>query len=266
VSLRQLCRSLVGFGLLLWQGAALAAGCLPVAGLTPGLTPASFRLAAIERPGEIAVTFIGHASFLIETPDGARAITDYTGRSLAGVVPDIVTMNNAHSSHYTDIPDPRIKFVLRGWDTGQGAPAHDVRFQDLHVRNVPTNVRDFAGGTRRNGNSIFIFEAADVCIAHLGHLHHVLTDLHLAEIGQIDVLMVPVDGFYTLDQDQMLEVIAQIRPFLVLPMHYFTAATLKRFLDKLGERYPVRLAEAPRISLSRATMPRKTEVVVLPGD
>jgi len=257
----------LGLLALLWPAAALAGGgCLPVAGLAPGLMPASLRLAAVERPGEIGITFIGHASFLIETPEGARAITDYTGRSLAGVVPDIVTMNNAHSSHYTDIPDPRIQHVLRGWGSGQGPQIHDVTVRDLHVRNVPTNVRDFAGGTRRNGNSIFIFEAADICIAHLGHLHHVLTDLHLAEIGQIDVLMVPVDGFYTLDQEQMLEVIGQIRPYLVLPMHYFTLSTLKRFLDKMGERYPVRLAETPRLTLSRASMPRKTEVVVLPGD
>jgi L-ascorbate metabolism protein UlaG (beta-lactamase superfamily) len=72
-----------------------------------------------------------------------------------------------------------------------------VSYLDLHIRNVPTNVREF-GGARMNGNSIFVFEVADLCIAHLGHLHHTLTDVHLGELGQIDVLLVPADGSYTM--------------------------------------------------------------------
>ena len=79
----------------------------------------------------------------------------------------------------------------------------------MRIRNVPTNVREF-GGTRYNGNSIFVFEAADLCIAHLGHLHHTLTGAHLAELGAIDVVMVPVDGTYTLNQEEMIEVLRQI--------------------------------------------------------
>ena len=64
----------------------------------------------------------------------------------------------------------------------------------MRVRNVPTNIRDWNGGTERYGNSIFIFEIANLCIAHLGHLHHTLTQPHLDEIGRIDVVMAPVDG------------------------------------------------------------------------
>jgi L-ascorbate metabolism protein UlaG (beta-lactamase superfamily) len=125
-------------------------------------------------------------------------------------LPDIVTMNHAHSTHYTDNPDPAIKHVLRGWGPSPDQPArHDLQAGDVRVRNVPTNIRNYmSGGTERHGNSIFIFEIANLCIAHLGHLHHTLTQQQLNEIGRIDVVMVPVDGGVTLDLDGMAEVLA----------------------------------------------------------
>ena len=213
-------------------------------------------------PGTVQLTFLGHSSFLIETPDGASAITDYIGLHGAEL-PDIVTMNNAHSSHYTDYPDPKIAHVLRGWGADGGVALHDVTYLDLHVRNVPTNMREL-GGARMNGNSIFVFEIADLCIAHLGHLHHTLTDVHLGELGQIDVLLVPADGSYTMAQELMVEVIEQIRPAVVIPMHYFSAFTLTRFLDLMRERYEVVVKQEPTITLTRATLPYR-QVVVLPG-
>ena len=112
------------------------------------------------------------------------------------LLPDIVTMNHAHTSHYTDHPDPAIKHVLRGWREDEKPARIDLTYKDVRVRNVPTNIRTFDGGTERHGNSIFIFEVANLCIAHLGHLHHTLTQAQLNEIGRIDVVLVPVDGNY----------------------------------------------------------------------
>ena len=172
-------------------------------------------------------------------------------------------MNNAHSSHYTDFPDPKIAHVLRGWGADGGVALHDVTYLDLHVRNVPTNIREL-GGARMNGNSIFVFEVADLCIAHLGHLHHTLTDVHLGELGQIDVLLVPADGSYTMAHDAMVEVIEQIRPAVVIPMHYFSVYTLSGFLDLMRERYEVVIKDEPTITLSRATLPWR-QLLVLPG-
>ena len=105
---------------------------------------------------------------------------------------------------------------------------HDLVFKDVRVRNIPTNVREF-GGTRYNSNSIFVFELADLCIAHLGHLHHTLTEQHLQELGLIDVLLVPIDGVYTMAQELMVEVIRQISPSIVIPMHYFSRLGVERF-------------------------------------
>lgn len=238
------------------------AQCYPIAGGPAKVLPAAYRPAALPVAGSVRLTFLGHSSFLIETPQGIRVITDYTG--LRGPdLPDIVTMNNAHSSHYTDFPDPKIAHVLRGWDPDGGVALHDLTYRDLHIRNVPTNVREF-GGARMNGNSIFVFEMADLCIAHLGHLHYLLTDVHLGELGQIDVLLVPADGSYTMAQELMVEVIEQIHPAVVIPMHYFSAFTLTRFLDRMRERYEIVVREEPTVTLTRATLPYR-QVLVLPG-
>src|SRR5260370_19702929 len=173
-------------------------------------------------------------------------------------------MNHAHSSHYTDNPDPAIKLVLRGWNTGAGVPDYDVSFGDMRVHNVPTNIRDGAG-TEYGGNSIFVFDVADLCIAHLGHLHHTLTQQHHAELGSIDVLLAPVDGTWTLGHDDLIEVIEQIRPALVIPMHYFSGRILETFLAKIAGRYPVRRNDESGVVLSRMELPKRTEILVVPG-
>jgi L-ascorbate metabolism protein UlaG (beta-lactamase superfamily) len=255
---------MAGAGALWALGSAAQAfaQCFPIAGAEPKLVPAAFRQAALPA-GAVRLTFLGHSSFWIESAAGATAVTDFNGTILPPQIPDIVTMNNAHSTHYTDYVDPAVKHVLRGWDPKGGVALHDVTELDMHVRNVPTNVRDL-GGVRTNGNSIFVFEVADLCIAHLGHLHHVLTDVHLSELGMIDVLLTPVDGSFTMAQELMVEVIEQIQPALVIPMHYFDFTTLSRFTSLIGDRYEVEIAETPTVVLTRHTLPYR-KILVLPG-
>jgi L-ascorbate metabolism protein UlaG (beta-lactamase superfamily) len=100
---------------------------------------------------------------------------------------------------------------------------------------------------------------------HLGHLHHTLTPQHLAALGQVDVLLVPVDGSWTLGQEDMLEVIDAIHAPLLIPMHFFGPSTLNRFLDRLGPRYAVRTSSRSSIELSRETLPARPEALVLAG-
>ncbi|PWC32024.1 MBL fold metallo-hydrolase [Azospirillum sp. TSO22-1] len=251
------------FGVPLFAYGAFA-DCLPVADLPrPGVMLANLRVAQAPSAGTVRVSFLGHASFLIETPGGVSAVTDYNDLFRPAATPDVVTMNNAHVTHYTDFPDSDVRHVLRGWDPGGRMAQHDIEVKDLRVRNVPTNVRDFAG-TRVAGNSIFVFEVAGLCIAHLGHLHHDLTDLHLKELGMIDVLMVPVDGSFTIAQEVMQRVIGQIGPAVVIPMHWFSEQRLARFLDMMRPTYTVEVRASPSALFSRATLPRRT-VIVLPG-
>ena len=180
-------------------------------------------------------------------------------------LPDIATMNHAHSTHYTDHPDPRIPHVLRGWQQ-DGKPAlYDLIVGDMHVSNLPTNIRAWQGGTEVYGNSIFLFESAGVCIAHLSHLHHLLTDQDLALLGHIDVVMASVDGVYTMSQADVAAVLDQIHPRLVLPMHYFMRDVVERFAELVKDRYAVRLNDLSSLQISRATLPERPTMVVLPG-
>jgi L-ascorbate metabolism protein UlaG (beta-lactamase superfamily) len=216
---------------------------------------------------QVRLTFLGHATFLIESPQLVRIATDYNDYVKAPLLPDIVTMNHAHDTHYTDRPDPAIKYVLRGWGASPDQPAiWDVKYRDVRVRNVPTNIRSFYGSstTERYGNSIFIFEIANLCIAHLGHLHHTLTQQQLNEIGRIDVVMAPVDGTYTLDLDGMMEVLAALKAPLIIPMHYYGQYILDRFLDRARKLWEVETAEIPSVVVSKATLPAASKVLVLP--
>jgi L-ascorbate metabolism protein UlaG (beta-lactamase superfamily) len=262
-----------------WIGVSFVAAVIAFAVGTPGRSVAadsepcmglvSQRQLPIVRaavgPGEIGLTFVGHSTFLIETPGGVRAATDYNDHVRPTVIPDLVTMNRAHGTHFTNTPDPRIKQVLRGWNA-PGVPArHDVTLGDLQVRNVPTSIRDWGGGTEHDGNSIFVFQAAGLCIAHLGHLHHTLNPSHLKLLGHIDVLLVPVDGNYTLDMDGMLEVLRAINAPLMIPMHYFGSSTLNRFLSRVQANWTVERSPTASITVSRATLPPSPKVLVLPG-
>jgi len=238
-----------------------------VAGQPPRAIPAAFNLAALAGD-QVRISYSGHSTFLIESPQGVKIATDYNDYVKPRGLPDIVTMNHAHSTHYTDNPDPAIKHVLRGWGPSPDQPArHDLQAGDVRVRNVPTNIRNYmSGGTERHGNSIFIFEIANLCIAHLGHLHHTLTQQQLNEIGRIDVVMVPVDGGVTLDLDGMAEVLAGLKAPLMIPMHYFSTYSLRRFLDVLGEKsYEVEMSETPTVVVSKTTLPAKPKLLVLPG-
>ena len=237
-----------------------------VAGQPPRAIPASFTVAALAGD-QVRISYAGHSTFLIESPQGVKIATDYNDYVKPRVLPDVVTMNHAHSTHYTDYPDPGIKHVLRGWGPSPEQPArHDVQAGDVRVRNVPTNIRSWGGGTERHGNSIFIFEIANLCIAHLGHLHHTLTQQQLNEIGRVDVVMVPVDGGVTLYLEGMAEVLAALKAPLMIPMHFFSTYSLRRFLDVLGEKsYEAEVSDTPSIVVSKTTLPAKPKLLVLPG-
>jgi L-ascorbate metabolism protein UlaG (beta-lactamase superfamily) len=235
-----------------------------IAADVPRVVPAALRLAL--NPDQVRVTYSGHSTFLIESPQGVRVATDYNDYVRPAVVPDIATMNHAHDSHFTDRPDPRIPHVLRGWGPSPTQPArHDVNVRDVRVRNVPTNIRGWNGGTELHGNSIFIYEMANMCIAHLGHLHHTLNQQQLNELGRIDVLFVPVDGSATLDLEGMFEVLTAIKAPLMVPMHYFSAYTLHRFLERVRQTWAVEMSAVPSFVTTKTTLPTAPKVLVLPG-
>ncbi len=239
--------------------------CIAVADATPGieyLHQASFR---DPLPGDtVRLRYVDHASFLLQTHGGLNAVTDFTGFiGNVDLIPDVVTMNHAHSTHWTANPDPAIPHVLRGWSDEFGTGVeHYLDLGEMLVRNVPTDIRSF-GGVETRGNSIFIFEVAGLCIGHLGHLHHEPDPEQYAAIGRLDVVMAPVDGGLTLDLPTMMRVVGRLRSSVVIPMHWFGESTLRRFVDGLSREFAVIEEGANSIELSLASLPRQPTIVVL---
>lgn len=223
-------------------------------------------LRASSTEDQVAFSFLGHASFLIRTPGGVTVVTEYNGSNLPSFPPDIATMSSDRENHATANPDPRISHVLHGW-RDDGKPAdHELTVGDLRVRNLPTNIRSWSGeGTRAYGNSIFIFETAGLCIAHLGHLHHLLDLDDLATLGQVDIVMAPLDGRWTLSQEDMAKVLDQLHPRIVLAMHYWGKEMLNRFAERVADHYRLVVSASDTITVSRATLPPTPELIVLPG-
>jgi len=108
------------------------------------------------------------------------------------------------------------------------------------VRNVSTDIRSrYGGAPEADGNSIFIFEVAGLCIGHLGHLHHEPDPAQYATIGRLDVVMAAVDGGLSLDTPTMMKVLTRLRSSVVIPMHWFGRSSLNVFLDGLRGTFDV---------------------------
>ncbi len=231
--------------------------CLAVAQALPEVTYASFTPVQAEK-GVVTITYAGHSTYVIETPGGVRIATDFSGIYGTDPLPRVVTMNKAHTTHFTNFIDPDIEYVLRGWDPEGGPAEHAVVIDDVYVRNVPTDIRRGAW-MEEHGNSIFIFEVAGLCIGHLGHLHHELSDAHYAAIGRLDIVMVPIDGGLTLSAEAMTGIVKRLFSSLVLPMHRnFTP--LSEFTSRMGEEFALDFLEGNSFTVSLRDLPRRPTI------
>jgi len=248
--------------------APLRSECLAMASAPPRAMPVSLRRVAANA-NEVAITYAGHSTYIIDTPGGIRIATDFNGAYRTDRLPDVVTMNRAHGTHYTLFPDPKIAHVLHGWGE-DGKPATIAeRVGDVYIRNVTTDIRryygeGFGGGMIRDGNSIFIFEVAGLCIGHLGHLHHKLDESHFAAIGRLDIVMVPIDGTYTMSLDGISDITKRLRASVVLPMHRF-ATPLEEFMRLIGQQFEIDRRSEQTLKISRDALPGTPTVVILDG-
>ena len=253
-------RALVALALALSPGLALAqSDCIALAANEASVVPAAY----VPEEG-VAVRYLDHSMFALTLPDGLLAVTDYNGHiGNPDTVPAVVTMNHYHDTHFTKTPDPRIPVVLAGWGTFGHPAAIDLDLAGLRVRNVTSDTRGpFGEGGEQDGNSIFIFEAEGLCIVHLGHLHQELSAAKRAMIGRVDVLMVPVDGGFTMSQDSMAAEIRALHPRIVLPMHWFGPDTLAAFLATMSS-WPVETIAGPELVVTRESLPQAPKIVLL---
>ena len=269
--LRSLAVAIALLGSLVLPAAAqqqpMRSECLAMANAPPRAIPASFQRAAAKSQ-EVAITYVGHSTYYIDTPEGVRIGTDFNGVYRTGRLPDVVTMNRAHSTHYTLFPDPKITHVLHGWGENGQAAHISTRIGDVYIRNVPTDIRRYygegSGAMIKDGNSIFIFEVAGLCIGHLGHLHHKLDETHFAAIGRLDIVMVPIDGTYTMSLDGVSEITRRLRSSVVLPMHRF-ATPLDEFMRLIGQQFTIDHRTERTLKISRETLPGTPTVIILDG-
>lgn len=243
-----------------------ASHCIAIADALPGASfvhRASFG-AALD-PFTVRLSYVSHATFLIETPEGVTAATDYTGfLGTTDLVPDVVTMNRAHDSHWTSDPDPRIPHILQGWNPEGGAAEHYLSVGDMLVRNVSTDIRSgFGTMDEPLGNSIFVFEVAGLCIGHLGHLHHALNDDQKAALGRLDVVLAPVDGGYTLPRPVLFDLLDDLRSSIIIPMHWFTGNALTEFLAEAQGKYDIIDNRQTFVEVSLRDLPDRPTVMVL---
>ncbi len=249
------------FWVLLAPAVAHANHCLAYVQRTPGVVPAAFSQA--QAAPAVRITYVDHSTFRIHTPAGVVIATDYAGYAGSGPVPTVATMNHAHETHYTDFPDPEIEHVLRGWNPKGGPAGYDLRVGDVQIRNVPTDIRLWGEMAEAYGNSIFIFEVAELCIGHLGHLHYKLNAEQLALIGRLDIVFAAVDGSSTLASPSMIEVLRDLRASLVIPMHFFGGESLGEFLAGMRESFEIEIQRSATIEVSLKTLPRRPTVLVL---
>jgi len=247
--------------LLAGGGAAQASECFQMArGDAPLLHRATMTLAT----EEVSVRFVAHSSYLLENAEGLRIATDWSG-DFAGRIdgaPDVVTMNHAHSTHWTPNPDPEIDHPLQGWGEKGQPRRHFLRLGETLIRNVPTDIRGGYAGIEPFGNSIFIFEIGDLCVGHLGHIQHEPTEEQYALLGRLDVVMVPVDGMYTIGVDDAIPMLKRLKAQVVLPMHSFGPRNLSRFLTGMGDEFAVEYMDGDTMTLSQKRLPDMPTIFV----
>lgn len=240
--------------------------CIAIADAAPGLQ--YLHKAAWSDPVpdySVRIHYIQHAAFLIRTKGGLNVVTDFTGFiGTTRMIPDVVTMNHAHSSHWTPAPDPAIPHPLQGWgDTFGEGIGHYLDLGEMVIRNVSTDIRSAGGGVEPKGNSIFIFEVEGLCIGHLGHLHHEPDDQQYAALGRLDVVMAPVDGGMTLPLPTMIRTLKRLKSSVVIPMHWFSDYGLEQFAAGMADEFDIQRPGTSSIEVSLATLPPRPTVILL---
>ena len=168
------------------------------------------------------IKYIGHSCFLVTTDDGTRIITDpYEAGSYDGAVKyrpvgeeaDIVLVSHGHPDH-NHTPS-----VAGSPQVVEEAGAASV--DGIDILGIST-YHDTSEGAERGNNIIFRFEADGLALCHLGDIGHTLDDATAHQLRPVDILMMPVGGFYTIGRDEADSLIDSLMPVLVIPMHFKT--------------------------------------------
>ncbi|HEY7491949.1 MAG TPA: MBL fold metallo-hydrolase [Candidatus Tectomicrobia bacterium] len=215
--------------------------------------------------GSIGLEWLGHSSFLLTSPAGLRLLTDPNSWHPMPTAPDVVTVSNLHITHAGVSQVPGTPQVLWGLTPERGWNNIVLTREDVTLFNLPSYGSHTEPENSPIQNSIFVFRTSGLCIVHLGNLRHPLTPSQLQRLGKPDVLLIPGDGQWTLLPEDILTVVAQLQPLLVIPMHFDFLPHAEVFAQYFAGRYPVRRVDGRSLGLSRQMLPASTEVVLFKG-
>ena len=207
------------------------------------------------------IKWLGHATFSITTDSGTKIITDPYNideritYSEINEPADIVTVSHDHFDHNNVASVKGNPEVVKG-----NAEVKGITFKGI------STYHDEAGGSKRGNNVILCFEADGMNVCHLGDLGHLLNDQQLADMGKVDVLLIPVGGFFTIDAETASKVCDQIKPRVIIPMHFkndkcsFPITGVDEFIK--GKKNVNRL-NASEVELKAGELTAETQVIVL---
>jgi len=206
------------------------------------------------------ISWLGHSCFRIRGSH-ATIITDpyppSLGYSLGKPTARIVTVSHQHPGHsYVQGVGGEPKPV-----SGPG----EYEISGVLIIGIAT-FHDRERGRRRGKNTVYLIEVDNLAVCHLGDLGHVLTSEQVEELGDVDVLLLPVGGVSTINAPMAAEVVRQLEPKVVVPMHYKTEALnwelepVERFLKEIGME---RVVSQPKLSFARSSLPASTQVFLL---
>jgi len=209
------------------------------------------------------IKYLGHAAFVVISDSGLKIITDPYGTSpdlTYGEInepADVVTVSHDHFDHCNVAAVGGNPRVLR---RAEVSTAEGVRFKGV------ASYHDDEGGRMKGNNIIFCFEVDGVKVCHLGDLGHLLDDKQKAEIGRVDVLLVPVGGYYTIDAKTATEVCDQLKPGVIIPMHYRTNKGLPNIAgveEFLRGKDKVKWLDTSQVEFKAGELPNAGQIIVL---
>jgi len=206
------------------------------------------------------ITWLGHACFRVRGRDATILIDPY-GRehgNLGRPTADIVLVSHPHPGH--------------GFVEGvAGTPRTLSEPGEYEIKSVPIvgvqTAHDNEGGRRRGRNVAWSFQLEEVSVCHLGDIGATLTTEQAEELGSVDVLLVPVGGHNTVNAAQAAEIITQLEPRIVIPMHYAVGGQSETPLEGvdafLRQQGAASAEPQARLTVTRPSLPDETQVVLL---
>jgi len=210
------------------------------------------------------IEWLGHACFLITSDSGLKVINDPYQYGIFGLKydpvgesADVVTLSHGHGDHNA-VGEVKGKPAVVD-------SATETQIEGIDITGISC-YHDDAKGAQRGDNIIFCLDIDGIRLCHLGDLGHLLSDGQVADIGSVDVLLIPVGGKFTLDTDAAGRVCKQIKPKVIIPMHVkndrcgivpFTA-------DDFAKGKPnVRRIDGGEVEIKKDDLPADTEIVIL---